>query len=79
MHYMGEELEGETRMGREERMEGWKEGRVEGGKGGRREGWKEGREAEYVQWNPSIVDTIGINILSQSEVSLTKGLSVYLQ
>ena len=50
-----------------------------GGKGGRREGWKEGREAEYVQWNPSIVDTIGINILSQSEVSLTKGLSVYLQ
>ena len=37
MHYMGEELEGEKRIGREERMEGWKEGRVEGGKGGRRE------------------------------------------
>ena len=35
MHYMGEELEGEKRMGREERMEGWKEGRVEGGKRGR--------------------------------------------
>ena len=34
----------------------------------------------YIQWNPSITDTVGDqNFVHYSEVSLTQGLPVYFQ